>query len=1023
MDSAYRFDVYVLDPVRRELRRGSELLPLPQRSFDLLRYLLENASRVVQKQELLEVLWPGENISPSALPVAAWHIREAFGEGGSGEILKTVRGRGYRIACPVERQIPDLQPSTPHAARPGFVGRASVMAELDQHFREALKGDGSAILLSGEAGIGKTRVLDEFTRAARTCDAIVLQVRCPDDPGAPPFWPISCLMSEVDAILSSASFADRAGQRRFEQVQRRLAELFRGDGAEALEQEPGRLRVARTAMQWLTSLSAIAPVALVIDDLHCADAGSIQVFEEFLRELEVLPVFALLGARSLPRRREGGQSHPLHALLDLRSVRKIALTGLDRSAIAAFLRVETGQPAREGWADALFERTRGNPFFLRETVRLLIAKQEGEEPVNPTALGLPLGVREAVRRRMMGLSDACSQLLDWASVIGNEFSIQVLAQVLAQPPDELRLRLLEAQDAEIVAPVGGKTASGLETFCFVHSLIRETLYEELSGPERVLRHQKVAEALDVSFGMDRDHIFELAWHFFEAAPGGEIDRAVRTCLRAARHSRRRYAYESEVKQLERALRAEELRLPRDDTRYCSLVMARASALWRAGYYARAEEAFQHAAGVARALQRPDLLGYTVLGMVGWPRFNRLRSRTAVTDSDAARISRLAREALRGIGASNPALRSRLLGVLVRTNRGTVEEAQRREWASEAVELARASGDRRALFHSLMARMAALAGPRHVRAALALASEATELAVSLGASPRIFAAYEMRIPLLLSVGDVSAVDHDIEAASEIARHHRVPAYGYSVTRFQLARALGDGDLPRAHELLQKSRLLGEKAEDRRIGWSSRAIEFWIHAVQGQAQELSKALDWGSMVREARSGDTATAAYFCMLSGDTDHCSEYFESLAREDFAPLANEPSWLWYIATCADVCAYLKDRARAETLLDLLRPFRDLNVVNQLYCYFGSAAFPMARLCHLLGRREAAIELFEQALHFNTQLGAAPAVLSTKRAYARMLAEGDEQQCARARKLDQSARASALALGINLGRNVDVAGS
>jgi len=1029
MDLAYRFGVYTLDPARRELHRGDQPLKLPPKSFDLLCYLLENPSRVVQKQELLDALWRGEEVTPSVIPVTVRNIREVFGEGGSGEILKTVRGRGYRIVCSVERFTP--RPTSPPAPghRPGFVGREQVMQELDLRFRAALRGRGSGVLLSGESGIGKTRVLDEFARSARAAGVMVLPVRCPDDPGAPPFWPILQLMHEAELQLDGPVHADRAslGRKRVDSAQRKLSELFLGKSVEALELEVARLRVARTAVQWLAAISEISPVVLAIDDLHCADAGSVSVCEQLLREVSGRSVFALLCARDLPAHRADPHPHPLQALLELNSLRRIPLRGLDPDAIDAFLRVETGVRQSDAWVRALADRTQGNPFFLRETVRLLVARGEFANRAEPTSLGLPHGVREAVGRRMGTLSPACSRLMEWASVIGLRFSAEVLSRVCQISDAETRGLLDEAQDAQLVTPLADSESanaaesfpedaaiSGAASFTFVHGLIRETLYEELSGPERVLRHRRVAEVLLQCYGRDPDHVFDLAWHFFEAAPGGDIDRAVEMCLRAARHARRRYAYESQVRQLERALRAEELRLPRDDIRYCCLVMARAGALWRAGQYARAQEAFRHAVDLTRALGRADLLGYTVLGMVGWPRFNRIGTEARMAQLEWERVSRLARDALRGLGEDNPALRSRLIGILVRTERNHAEDPRR--LAATAVALARESSDERALFHGLVAQVAALSGPREVRAALALASEATELARRLGAPPRAFAAYEVRIPLLLAVGEMQAADADIEAAGVIAKRQRIPAYAYAVARFELARALGDGDLPRARELLESVRHLGVQAEDETVVWASRALEFWIAAAQGREEELQVAL--GSSVLPIAHGGAggAIAAYLFMLAHDRLRCVEHFELLAKDDFASIPSGPSWLWHISTSADVCVYLRDRSRASVLLELLAPFEDLNVMSNLYCYRGSTALPMARLAHLLGERDEAKRLFEQAVSFNLRIGAWPSVVWAQLSYADLLAEGDGPERRRSDALVHEARSLARPRGLEMSR-------
>ena len=184
----YRFGRFQLDDELFELRFGSEVRSLPRKSFDLLRYLVSNSGRVVTKSELFAHLWEGEHVSGSVLPVNIRTIRRALGDEASEEILKTVRGRGYVIACTVERfdgSIRQTREST--SANPTFVGRGELMELLRAEYRSVVAGEGRTVLLYGEDGVGKSRVVEEFARWTRVETALVLQSKCTSDAGAPPF--------------------------------------------------------------------------------------------------------------------------------------------------------------------------------------------------------------------------------------------------------------------------------------------------------------------------------------------------------------------------------------------------------------------------------------------------------------------------------------------------------------------------------------------------------------------------------------------------------------------------------------------------------------------------------------------------------------------------------------------------------------------------------------------------------------------------------------------------------------------
>jgi DNA-binding winged helix-turn-helix (wHTH) protein len=192
----YRFRDFELDEDRFELRRAEQQLELQPKALKLLVYLLQQRERAPTRAELLDALWPGVTVGEASLSRAVRAVRRALGESAEeGGIIQTVRGRGYRIAVPVEA-LDSTRP--PDRAAPGardrptqavFVGRETELARLEDALEEAVAGRPGILMLVGDPGIGKTRVAEELVAHAVTRGARSLWGRCYEGEGAPAFWP------------------------------------------------------------------------------------------------------------------------------------------------------------------------------------------------------------------------------------------------------------------------------------------------------------------------------------------------------------------------------------------------------------------------------------------------------------------------------------------------------------------------------------------------------------------------------------------------------------------------------------------------------------------------------------------------------------------------------------------------------------------------------------------------------------------------------------------------------------------
>ena len=262
-----------------------------------------------------------------------------------------------------------------------FVGRARELAELRAGVDDAFAGRGRLFLLSGEPGIGKSRLAEELARIGRARGAAVLVGRCWEAGGAPAYWPwIQALRPYVRACDADTLAAQAgAGAADLAQVVPELADRLPGlPPPSTLEPELVRFRLFDATAEFLRRVGEARPVVLVLDDLHAADEASLLLLRFLARELGADRLLLLAAYRDVDPRPAQPLAEMLAEVSREPSCRRIALRGLGEPEVAEYLDRTAAELASPRLASALHERTEGNPLFVGELVRLLAI--EGEEP-------------------------------------------------------------------------------------------------------------------------------------------------------------------------------------------------------------------------------------------------------------------------------------------------------------------------------------------------------------------------------------------------------------------------------------------------------------------------------------------------------------------------------------------------------------------------------------------------------------------------------------------------------------------
>jgi DNA-binding SARP family transcriptional activator/tetratricopeptide (TPR) repeat protein len=519
----------------------------------------------------------------------------------------------------------------PAPERGQFVGRDVELGRLRAALGDALAGHGRLVLLSGEPGIGKTRIAVELSAEATGHGARVLWGRCSDHEGAPPYWPwlqaIRAYIAACDHDRLRAELGADAAIIAEVVPEVRVALRAVESPAALADEKQARFRLLDSLASFLVRAAANEPLLLTIEDVQVADVGSLALLEFVARGLGRAHLLVVVTYRDVDLARGHPLSQTFAELTRERLFERIPLRGLSESDVAGFIEGSVGLAPPAGLVSMVYGQTEGNPLFVTEVVQLL--EQEGKlAPERLTqrrdwSVGVPEGLREVISRRLDRLSDLCNSVLELASVIGREFRLDQLAPLVEASDDELLGVAEEALAARLVEEPPGTAGR----YRFTHALFRETLLGRLSTTRRVRLHARIAAALEALYGERADaHASELAYHLGEAEPLLGSERLVHYSRLAGEQAFAAHAYEDAIVHFQRALDTREGGPMDDATAELLVALVRSEFLGRERYdlgeaLERMRRAFDYYAGTGQARRAVEIAAHPfplVYGPTGVP---------------------------------------------------------------------------------------------------------------------------------------------------------------------------------------------------------------------------------------------------------------------------------------------------------------------------------------------------------------------------------------------------------------------
>jgi tetratricopeptide (TPR) repeat protein len=886
---------------------------------------------------------------------------------------------------------------TPDAIEPGatFYGRGAELRALNAALERARAGRGRLVAVSGDAGIGKTRLIEELTRSAGLPSNRILWGRCSEQSGAPSYWPWSRVLRTYAAARGLDRLREDLGAEATY-----LSALVPGlvadsSGAVTAGDLGARYLLCEAVIGLLRRIAADEPMVIVLEDAHWADEASLALLELVALELDGTRLLLVVTYRDRERPRL-----PRPLVEAARRGQRIVLQGLDREVVAAIASQAAQAPLSSAWVDRLAVATGGNPFFLGEVLRALAQEGRLDPARSPDApLILPDTVRDSIRRHLEPLASEDRDVLALAAVVGEEFDLPVLELASGKNAPLLLQRLQAAVEAGLV--VEGTAGR----FRFAHALVRETLYGDLRPALRVHLHAHVGDALERRHGDGESATLgALASHFLHAAPLGTAAKAAAYATQAAEQALAVHAHHDALSLYEQALAAVGA-APVDRAQRLGLRLAAASAAQRAGHEPRARELLLEAAQDARALGDANSLFFAAIG------YYLLRPNIAEPDPQTVP---LLEEALRAIGEDESPARATLLALLAPARYSLDASPEHDALSREAVEVARRLDDPTVLATTLLARQLVVVGPGSTRERLALANEALGL-TEKGAGDLEHLARAARTQCFLELGEVAAATAEIERMGLSAERLRQPDRRWQVGVRRASIALLEGRFDDAARLAAESLAVRRSASDPMALQVFVLQMFLARRDTGQHGGLEGSLRWMADHYATTQAWRCVLAVFYADLGREAEARALFEEQAADGFARLRQYQNYPAALAWIARACTFLWDVPRAAQLYPLLLPYADQSIVlgaNSQAC-LGSTHRYLALLAATLSRVDEAEAHFRAAIAMNERMGARPVLACCQHEYARLLqhrnAPGDR---ATARDLIERARATSNACGM-----------
>jgi class 3 adenylate cyclase len=849
-----------------------------------------------------------------------------------------------------------------------YVGRVKERAAIEEAMVLARDGARQVVLISGEPGIGKTRLSSYGAHRSHAESFAVCWGACSEELAVPyePWIEVcSQLVEHAPEEVLNRLVERHKGElgRLARNLEGRVADL---PSPQASDPETERYLLFSAVAGLLQEVAQSVPVCVVLDDLHWADGQSVALLKHVVRTVErgALQVIATYRDSDL------GKDHPLSAVLaDLRSiegVQRLALHGLGANEVTQIMTAVAGYELDEDilqLAEEIAAETDGNPFFVGEILRglwesggLTFGEATGRWSVDRSAaIALPESVREVIERRVERLGNEALEVLTGAAVIGRVFDLELLESIL----DIEEGQLLDHLEAAVAASLLAESSERVGQFRFAHALINQTLYEGLGATRRARMHQRVAQALEQLYGEDPgEHLTELALHWRLAAVSLDRAKAADYALRAGRRALESLAPAEAAKLFTDAV---ELIGDVDGAERCEALIGLGEAQLQTGDGAY-RETLLDAARIASTMADAELAARAALAN---NRGNVVSSTFGEIDTE--RLAAIER-AIELDDPPNRARRARLLAIKALELEWDPDFGMRRALAEEAISLARVTEDRTTLAEVLRNVAEAIRVPDTLAWRIGLVEELVGCAAEVGDPALGYSAHNSQFNICVEWGDLERAKLALERLQLLAHELDRPTLNWFATFLTAGWELMHGDLVAGERLFESALQIGQEAgqPDAVLVYAAALQQARIY--QGRAQEIVEMMEQSVSAYPAIAAwQAGLASMLCNLDRGAE-AAKILEQAASHRFEHVAPNSATLTALALYADAAVETGSSGPASILYELIEPFADQVVWNGVIGY-GHARMWLGLLAACMGDHEQADQHLAFACDFQETHG------------------------------------------------------
>ena len=850
-----------------------------------------------------------------------------------------------------------------------FVGRRSELAQILGHAEQARSNQGCLVIIDGEPGIGKTRLINEFERRLDRESCKVLWGYSHEELAAPPLF---AWTSVLRAAISQCPEAITNAM--IDPWQKELAILVPEVAPDltlqtSTSEDYQRVQLFTAVSQFLFSVSRKLPLVVVFDNLHLMDRTSIRLLDFLCEQMNNQSILVVCAYRSTDVDRNHPLFHSLGKLTGSPLCRRISLTGLTPADVENLSDLLGEEALDHDVEQKLYLQSNGNPLYVRELIQFAKTNPEGSR--------VPERIREIISERLHRLPSEVDEVLGIAAVIGREFELRLLDPLLEKRSRNQILRALDIAVSQKL--VDGTTVPGV--YCFHHDLIRSTLYAEHGTAKRTLIHRHIAQLL-VSGSFDTP-IANVAFHHYEAAQGGDVDAAVRYASEAGDAASRLYAFDEAADHYNKGLQLLQLANRLDVNLHIKLLIRKGEVEDAAGQIDAANKSLLSACLTASRHALWTLLAEAVIA------FQVLRRKIGVTHQV---LIPLHKNALEHCDQQADELRTNLLASLAISEIKELDIGNARVHAEESLAIARQLGDKLSLFHALeaMGSVYYYLTP-DMDDTLPVLEEGVRLAEELDRPMHKMEALNNIAGYYNRTGNVEQLLplwHQFRELAELTQyfHFRYLAEG-GLAGTAILQGRWDEATAHAKRQQELGREMGAEGVDGVFAYQMFTME-WARGNLGFIRPMIQHL---SATGDAGFWDPALA----ILGAELDLpelVTSAFERMSNKglrQFADVGDRPLILCWLA---EACVYMNNGEHAEVLYELMYPYRDVMAGVESASSIGAYARHIAKLAFLLGRIDEAHALFRRAIDLNTRAGAAPWLAFTQYDYAILLLSGAKRE-------------------------------